>query len=73
LNNRENSARKDAAILNAGLIFLAADKASNIDEAIEQSARLLESGAAFETLEKWVATQNTNSEKGLEKLHRLVQ
>jgi len=72
LNNRENSARKDAAILNAGLIFLAADKASNIDEGIEKSARLLESGAAFETLEKWVATQNTNSEKGLKKLHRLV-
>ena len=59
--------------LNAALIFLAADKASNLDQAIEKSAKILESGAAFKTLEKWVQTQNTNPEKGLKTLHRLIQ
>jgi len=73
LNNRENSARKDAAILNAGLIFLAADQAASLEDGIEQAARILESGTAFQTLEKWVAAQNTNPEKGLARLHSLVQ
>jgi len=73
LNNQENSARKDAAILNAALIFLAADKVSDLDQAIEKSAKILESGAAFKTLEKWVQSQNTNPEKGLKTLHSLVQ
>ena len=73
LYNRENSARKDAALLNAGLIFLAADRATSLEDGIEQSAKLLESGTAFETLEKWVAAQNTDPKKGLAKLHSLVE
>ncbi|MBL6995406.1 anthranilate phosphoribosyltransferase [Desulfobacula sp.] len=73
LCNRENSARKDAALLNAGLIFLAADRATSLEDGIEQSAKLLESGTAFETLEKWVAAQNTDPKKGLAKFHSLVE
>ncbi len=72
LNNKENSARKDAAILNAGLIFLAAQKADTLDDGIQQAAKLLEAGTAFETLEKWVGSQNTDPEKGLKKLYSLV-
>jgi anthranilate phosphoribosyltransferase len=71
--NGDRSVRKDAVILNAALIFLAADKAETIEEAIEKSAKLLESGTAFKTLEKWVQTQNTYPEKGLKQLHSLVQ
>ncbi len=73
LNNQENSSRKDAAILNTGLIFLAASKAETLEEGIEKAAKLLESGEAFETLEKWVQSQNTNPEKGLNTLHSFVQ
>ncbi|WP_457551079.1 anthranilate phosphoribosyltransferase [Desulfobacula sp.] len=73
LSNQENSARKDAALLNAGLIFLAAQKATSLEDGIEQAAKLLESGKAFETLEKWVATQNTAPKKGLARLHSLMQ
>ncbi len=73
LTNRENSARKDAALLNAGLIFLAAEKAADIEDGIEKAANLLEAGTAFETLENWVKAQNTDPEKGLSTLHRLVQ
>ncbi len=69
---KDTSARKDAAILNAGLIFYVAGKASFIEDGIEQAARILEKGSAFETLEKWVLAQNTEPEKGLEVLHRLV-
>ncbi len=72
MNNKESGPRKDAAILNAGLIFLAANKVATLEEGIERAALLLEKGQAFETLEKWVASQNTNPEKGLKTLHSLV-
>ena len=73
LNNRGNNARKNAALLNAGLIFLAADRATNLEDGIEQAAGILESGKAFQTLEKWVEAQNTDPKTGLKKLHSLVQ
>lgn len=72
LTNKEESGRKDAALLNAGLIFLAAQKAASVEEGVEIAAAQLESGKAFATLEKWVAAQNTDAEKGLAVLHRLV-
>ncbi|MBU0973434.1 MAG: anthranilate phosphoribosyltransferase [Proteobacteria bacterium] len=72
MNNGESGPRKDAALVNAGLIFLAADQVTCLDQGIEKAARLLESGRAFATLEKWVASQNTDPEKGLRTLHSLV-
>jgi len=72
LANREEGPRKDAAILNAGLIFLAAGKTDTLDQGIQQAAVLLEKGKAFGTLENWVASQNTEPEKGLSTLHALV-
>lgn len=72
LRNRENGARKDAAILNAGLIFLAAGKGVHLEDGVKQATDILESGVAFETLEKWVVAQNTDPEKGLKKLHTLA-
>ena len=70
--NRENSARKDAMLLNAGLIFLAAGKSKDLEGGIEEAATLLEKGAAFKALENWVKAQNTDPEKGLKKLHGLM-
>jgi anthranilate phosphoribosyltransferase len=72
LNNQEKSARKDAILLNAGLIFLAAGKSSDLETGIEMAATLLEKGTAFATLESWVKSQNRDPEKGLERLHSLV-
>ncbi len=73
LTNKENTARKDAAMLNAGLIFLAAGTSPTLDQGIEKAANILESGAAFNTLENWVTSQNLTPENGIHKLHRLVQ
>lgn len=72
MNNKESGPRKDAALLNAGLIFLAADKVTSLEEGIERAAKLLEKGQAFATLERWVTSQNTDPEKGLKTLHSLV-
>ncbi len=72
MNNKESGPRKDAALLNAGLIFLAADKVTCLEEGIERAAKLLEKGQAFAILERWVSSQNTDPEKGLKTLHSLV-
>ncbi len=69
---RENSARKDAVLLNAGLIFLTANKVDTLEEGIEKAAARLESGDAFATLEAWVRSQNSHPDKGIERLHRLL-
>jgi len=70
--NKEDNARKDAVILNAGLIFLAANKAKDVEDGIQMAARILESGTAFKTLETWVQTQTTDPEKSLGLLHGLM-
>ncbi len=70
--NKEDSARKDAAILNAGLIFLAADKTKTVDDGVQMAAKILESGTAFKTLETWVQTQTGDPEKSLATLHSLI-
>lgn len=72
MNNQESGPRKDAALLNAGLIFLAADRVTTLEQGIEQAAGLLENGTAFATLERWVTAQNTDPEKGLKTLHSLL-
>ena len=69
---REESIRKDAVLLNDGLIFLAAAKVNSVEQGIEMAALQLESGRAFSTLEAWVQAQNSDAEAGLKKLHRLV-
>ena len=70
--NQEASARKDAVLLNAGLIFLVAGKTKDLEGGIQAAATLLEKGVAFEALENWVRAQNTDPEKGLATLHSLV-
>ena len=70
--NREKSCRKDALLLNAGLIFLAARSVDSIEQGIEMAAAQLESGNAFACLESWVQAQNSNPEEGLRTLHRLA-
>ncbi len=72
ISNRDNTARKDAALLNAGLIFLAADKVDSLESGIEKACNLLDSGLALKTLEKWVRFQNSNPEAGLKKLNFLL-
>lgn len=72
ISNKSNGARKEAALLNAGLIFYAAGKSKDIEEGIGKAADALESGNAFKTLEKWVSTQSSDPEKGLKRLHSLV-
>jgi anthranilate phosphoribosyltransferase len=68
IQGKSNGARKEAAMLNAGLIFYAAGKADNIQDGIEMATSVLNNGMAYHTLEKWVEAQNKNPESGMKKL-----
>jgi anthranilate phosphoribosyltransferase len=72
IRGRKNGARKDAAILNAGLIFYIADKADGIAMGVQHAAAVLESGDVLATLENWVAAQNRNPQKGCETLQQYI-
>ncbi len=60
-----------AVVLNAGFILYVAGKANSINEGVEQAIALLESGKAYEALEKWAQAQNQNPLEGLKKLQSL--
>ena len=72
VRGKSNGARTEAALLNAGLIFCLASKVDSIRLGIEKAASALSSGAAFDTLQKWVGAQNMDPETGLKRLEGLV-
>ena len=69
---KENGARRDAALLNAGLIYYIAGQAESIGSGIEKAEKSLSDGLAFENLINWVKIQNREPEKGLKILENLV-
>jgi anthranilate phosphoribosyltransferase len=71
IRGKSNGARKAAAVLNAGLILYAAGKADGIEEGIGEASSVLTEGAAYHTLEKWVAAQNSDPEAGMMRLAEL--
>jgi anthranilate phosphoribosyltransferase len=73
IRNRDNGIRKAAVLLNAALIFYAAEIVSSINDGLESATELLESGRAFDTLTAWVAAQNRDPQKGLWKLERWAE
>lgn len=73
ITGKTNGARRDAALLNAGLIYYIAGQASDIPTGIKKASRMIEEGNALETLEKWVTTQNRDPERGLETLKRWIE
>ncbi len=73
LNNCGSSARTDAAILNAALIFYIAEKVPSIQEGINLAKAVLEDGRACETLKNWIQAQNRDAQKGLNRLDFLLQ
>ncbi|MGD9246424.1 MAG: anthranilate phosphoribosyltransferase [Desulfobacteraceae bacterium] len=68
IRGKDNGARKEAAMLNAGLIFHTAGKADTIRDGIAMATSALNNGRAYHTLENWVASQNEDPEAGMKRL-----
>lgn len=73
VSGRENGVRRDAVLLNAGLIFYVAGRSRDISGGVRQAAAAVDSGRAQEVLKNWVQHQNRNPSAGLEKLARWMQ
>lgn len=71
LTGREKGAGRDAALLNASLIFWVRGLVANVEQGIEKGAALLDSGQVADTLKTWVQTQNRDAAAGLAVLHDL--
>ena len=58
LSGVDTTAKRDAVLLNAGASFYIADKVSSIADGIKFAQSLIDSGAALNTLEKFIEVSN---------------
>ena len=72
LSGTVNGARRDAVLLNAGLLFYLKDMADTIRDGVEIAEEILESGKVMNTLQQWVSAQNREPEAGLKRLKGLI-
>lgn len=68
IKGEQDGARKDAAVLNAGLVYYIAGLTDDIKGGIEKADAMLGRGSAYKALENWIVSQNRNPGKGREKL-----
>ena len=75
IQGRENGAgaRRQAVVLNTALILNVAGQAATLEAGMAAAGAAIDSGAAFDTLERWVAAQNRYPEDGLARLHGLIE
>ncbi len=66
-----NGARRQAVVLNAGLILKVAGKTDTLAAGMDAAAAAIDNGSAWRTLQGWVTTQHRQPEKGLARLRRL--
>lgn len=73
LAGKGDKSRSDAVILNSGLIFLVCNMVTSVSEGVEKARDILLSGQSLTTLRNWVAAQNSDPSKGLQRLADLEQ
>lgn len=71
LTGKGDEARSDAVALNAGFILYLAGAYDTLQASVAKAKEILLSGEVVTTLQKWVKTQNSNPEAGLEKLNKI--
>ena len=54
----EKGPKRDAVLLNAGAALYIGGKAENMKEGVKLAGELIDSGKAFETLEKFIEISN---------------
>lgn len=58
LSGKEKGAKRDTVLMNAGAALYIADKSYSIAKGVEMAKELIESGAAYDTLEKFIKESN---------------
>ena len=73
LAGRGNSSRTDIVVLNAGAIFLVAERVKSLVEGVEMARNEVFSGRPLTKLIEWAKSQNRNPEDGVEKIKTLCR
>lgn len=73
LAGQGSPARTDAVLLNAALVFRAADREADLSKAVCEARDILRSGRALQILRRWVEVQHRNPTEGSARLAALVQ
>ncbi|TJX15819.1 anthranilate phosphoribosyltransferase [Tissierella creatinini] len=73
LSGEDMGPRSDIVCLNAALILYLMDISSTINEGFLKAKDIVSSGQVINKLQQWVATQNTDPERGLSKLEGLLK
>jgi len=68
LSGKGDEARSDIVALNSALIFYVKGMVETISAGVEKARELLFSGKGLELLERWVEVQNSDPDRGLQKL-----
>ena len=73
LHGKGDSARRDAVLLNSGLLFELTGKASSIEQGVAMARECMKDGQPIGVLTRWVTEQNRDPDQGLAKLNALIQ
>ncbi len=72
LSGTVGGARRDAVVLNAGLLFYLKDMNKTVRDGVERAKTILASGRAMDTLHQWVSAQNRDPGAGLKRLNDVI-
>jgi anthranilate phosphoribosyltransferase len=72
LSGVDRSCRRDIVCLNAAPLLCITDHASNLREGMEKAADIIDCGKPIKKLKAWVAEQNFNASRPLEKLEEML-
>ena len=73
LHGKGDAARRDAVLLNSGLLFELTGKASSTEQGVAMARECMKDGQPIGVLAKWVTEQNRDPDQGLAKLNALIQ
>ncbi|MDD1749656.1 MAG: anthranilate phosphoribosyltransferase, partial [Methanothrix sp.] len=72
LSGEDSSSKRDIICLNAAPLLCITDHASSLKEGMDRAADIIDSGKTIKRLKAWVAEQNSDASRPLEKLEEML-
>jgi anthranilate phosphoribosyltransferase len=72
LDGKETGTRSDIVCLNAALVLYLMNVSPTIQDGFKRAKEIIATGGAIEKLKNWVREQNSDPDRGLKKLNRLL-
>ncbi|MDD4162617.1 MAG: anthranilate phosphoribosyltransferase, partial [Methanothrix sp.] len=72
LSGEDSSSKRDIICLNAAPLLCITDHASSLKEGMDRASDIIDSGKTIKRLKAWVAEQNSDAGRPLEKLEEML-